>query len=249
MISTEDGITTPSGGDEVKIVQDLSTMASTIQDALNKRANMYKGTSADRTSFTADAQDGVLWKDTNGTRALWVKQGTGWEQIYPDARNMISVGSWTQETSPSGQFQMRRYYNNTGNNAHVNLLVHATESIGFIAQNWHNRQSTSALRVHHDGQVSTSLSGQIRELPFSTLTGSSQVEISQADTVHSHTVTFSPGRFTKTPIVVATPATGVPASVSLSVGSISTSGFTIYAVRHGATTNVNVEWIAMQRVA
>lgn len=83
MATTEDGIWTPDQVDDYNLVSDLATTASTVQDALDKRANTYRGTSTQRNSFTSSAPEGTIWVDTNGSKEVWVKQGNSWKKIYP----------------------------------------------------------------------------------------------------------------------------------------------------------------------
>lgn len=83
MAHTSDGITSPDNTDLFRLVPQLAALAETTQLALNKRANFYTGTSAQRAAFTSSAGEGVAWKDTNGTKALYVKEGTAWSQIWP----------------------------------------------------------------------------------------------------------------------------------------------------------------------
>ena len=85
MATTGDGIWTPDQIDDYNLVADLATMSSTVQDALEKRANTYKGTSVQRNSFTSSAPEGTVWVDTNGEKSVWVKQGNSWKRIWPEA--------------------------------------------------------------------------------------------------------------------------------------------------------------------
>lgn len=83
MATTNNGIWTPDQVDSYNLVGDLATMASTVDGALEERANAYRGTTAQRTAFTNTAPEGTIWVDTNGEKAVWVKQGNSWEQIWP----------------------------------------------------------------------------------------------------------------------------------------------------------------------
>lgn len=253
-IQTEDGITTPSGNDEQKLVQDLAAMATTIQEALNKRANTYRGTSAQRSQFTSQAEEGQLWKDTNGSKILWAKQGTGWTRVWPENREsgVFAIGSRTQEFASPGQLQLRRYYGDTGNNAHANLLMDTNESRGLTVANWKNGSVTSLFSVGHNGQleVRTQVGGSVsRFLPFSMHSGTVTLTPSGADQVTSQTVTMSSGqRFTAAPLVFVVPHTSVPQNVSFGISNRSTTSFTLHMHR---TTNVPTTfgWFAIQRVA
>lgn len=78
--TSPDNIKTPDLGQQYALVQDLAAMAATIQTALVRRANLYVGTSAQRTAFTS-APEGVHWQDTNGTKLEWVRQSGAWVQV------------------------------------------------------------------------------------------------------------------------------------------------------------------------
>lgn len=82
MATTEDGIWTPDQIDDYNLVADLATMSSTVQGALEKRANTYTGTSVQRNNFTSSAPEGTIWVDTNGSKEVWVKQGNSWQRIW-----------------------------------------------------------------------------------------------------------------------------------------------------------------------
>lgn len=83
MATTGDGIWTPDQIDDYNLVADLATMSSTVQDALERRANAYRGTSTQRNNFTSSAPEGTIWVDTNGEKSVWVKQGNSWKKIWP----------------------------------------------------------------------------------------------------------------------------------------------------------------------
>src|SRR5699024_3000321 len=89
MATTKDGIWTPDQIDDYNLVTDLSTMASTVQDALEERANAYRGTHAQRNHFTSEGPEGTSWVDTNGENIVWVKQGNSWQQIWPVVQGSI----------------------------------------------------------------------------------------------------------------------------------------------------------------
>ena len=77
MATTGNGVWTPDASSNYNLVTDLAAMAASIDTALVKSANAYKGTAAQREAFTA-APDGTLWSDTNGTRQLWMRQSGAW---------------------------------------------------------------------------------------------------------------------------------------------------------------------------
>lgn len=103
MATTVDGIWTPDQGDDYNLVGDLGTMSASIQTALEKRANVYRGTTAQRSNFTNGAPEGVLWVDTNGAKQIWVKQGNTWELVWPIVES--DTGWTTSGISFSAQYE------------------------------------------------------------------------------------------------------------------------------------------------
>src|SRR5690625_1417044 len=78
-IETEDGLSTPDLNDGFNYVPQMATLATTTQQALEKRANTRIGTSAQRNASIDLVQEGTLWVDTNGSRSIYTKQGNNWE--------------------------------------------------------------------------------------------------------------------------------------------------------------------------
>jgi len=100
-IETEDGLSTPDLNDGFNYVPQMATLATTTQQALEKRANTRIGTSAQRNASIDLVQEGTLWVDTNGSRSIYTKQGNNWELVWPipripTARNFLkSQSGWT----------------------------------------------------------------------------------------------------------------------------------------------------------
>lgn len=110
--TSPDNIRTPDPSDPYNLVPDLAQMAGDVQTALIQRANSYKGTSAQRTSFTAAAENGAIWQDTDAPYRIWRKQGGSggaWRGVAPLAgTESISGGANTNRTLvvplPAGYF-------------------------------------------------------------------------------------------------------------------------------------------------
>lgn len=249
MIETSDGIATPSEDDEQNLVQDLAAMAVTVQNALNKRANSYKGTVTARTQFTQQAEDGVLWKDTNGTRALWVKQGTSWERIWPESSFNLTLGSSTVDTTGyGGQLQIRRFYPSSGTNSHVNLVVGTSETIGLQAIAWRNMVPSAELRLSHSGQlyaVSRKGGTVSRPVPFATAAGFSSITTTASQSTVTSTLSFPTGRFTSIPRVFIQQLSAAPQLNHFGVHNISASQASVTMHRATAAT-VEYHWFAIQ---
>lgn len=178
MATTKDGIWTPDQIDDYNLVTDLSTMASTVQDALEERANAYRGTSTQRSSFTGTAPEGTIWVDTNGGKEVWVKQGNTWQQIWPVVQGSIpglpyamaagmvsfSVSGGIGETNisfPSGRFTRTPVITVTGNSAVSalrNVQIASPTSSGFklVMQ----RSTTTATSVNWTAVQMTASSGE-----------------------------------------------------------------------------------------
>lgn len=75
--TSPDGIRSPNPTDPYNLVADWAITANDVQAVFNKRANMYIGTSTQRTAFTT-APNGVFWQDTNGSQNLFVRRSGAW---------------------------------------------------------------------------------------------------------------------------------------------------------------------------
>ena len=76
-VTSPDNIRTPNSGDQYALVQDLGVLADTTQAAITKRGNLFVGTAAQRTAFTA-ATNGIHWQDTDGQQLEYVRTGGAW---------------------------------------------------------------------------------------------------------------------------------------------------------------------------
>lgn len=92
--TTPDNIRTPNPTDPYNLVADLAILASDVQTALNRRANLYFGTAAQRAAFTT-APNGTHWQDTNGSMYEWVRIAGVWRGSRP-------IGGQLTLTAPSG---------------------------------------------------------------------------------------------------------------------------------------------------
>lgn len=126
-------------------IQAFNNLAAATQAALIRRANMYLGTSSERTSFTAQAPEGAWWQDTNGDKGVYVKQGTAWsERVMQEIKIERGTGSASVGTSatiirvdfPVGVFSSAPAVNVQGNSpssagARVYFRVSGESSTGF----------------------------------------------------------------------------------------------------------------------
>lgn len=88
--TTPDSLRSPNPGDPYNLVADLAIMQTDNQAAFVRRANMYVGTSAQRTAFTT-ATNGVHWQDTNGTQLEYVRKSGAWVPAVPILRGSVTI--------------------------------------------------------------------------------------------------------------------------------------------------------------
>lgn len=98
--TTPDGIRSPNDSDQYALVQDLGVLAQTTQDALNKRANSYIGTAAQRNAFTT-APEGTSWQDTDGNKYRWTRQGGAWVGDTGWLNIAVTDTGWTTQIVPA----------------------------------------------------------------------------------------------------------------------------------------------------
>lgn len=86
--TSPDNIWTPDSSDNYDYVINAAATATSVQNALTRRANSYTGTITERTAFTTSAPEGTLWSDTNGDKVLWIKQGASWIPVWGNGQGL-----------------------------------------------------------------------------------------------------------------------------------------------------------------
>lgn len=89
--TSPDTLWSPDPTGNYNLVADWATSMQSVQAALVKRANLYVGTSAQRTAFTT-APEGVHWQDTNGDKLEYVRKSGDWEADYAQ-EGTVTIGS------------------------------------------------------------------------------------------------------------------------------------------------------------
>ena len=85
------GISYPGVDDLFNYHVDLAGMASSIQAAFDKQANLFRGTGAQRNAFLTDAPEGVFWSDNDGSKVLHQKRnGLWWPEMQSHNVHAIS---------------------------------------------------------------------------------------------------------------------------------------------------------------
>lgn len=102
--TSPDNLFSPNPSDNYNLIADWATSMQSVQSALVKRANMYVGTSAQRTAFTT-APEGVHWQDTNGTKLEYVMQSSTWVVVSQTSTTWQSV---SLQTGFTGSARVRR---------------------------------------------------------------------------------------------------------------------------------------------
>lgn len=248
-IITPNGITTPSGTDLVKIVVDLSAMATSIDSALNKRANHFIGSSSERISSLSSLPNGTFWSDTPGTGATWVKYSGLWQPIHPvgTSRSLI-LGDW----SGSVGFPYINFRNTGGVGATFRWQGTSSGASSSrhmeLATLTNSGDREASWRFYGTGQVARQLEGQVNLTydPYIQRFGSVNVNVPSAGGVGSATVSFPGGSFTRTPQIIHLALNNTnPNNFGASYSNPSVNGFTVYATRATAGT-VTVLWHAIQ---
>lgn len=98
--TSPDNLWSPDPTGNYNLVADLATMQTSAQTALVKRANMYVGTSTQRTAFTT-APEGVHWQDTNGSKLEYVRKSGAWVEAVP--KQLIAVGGISVAQNTTGR--------------------------------------------------------------------------------------------------------------------------------------------------
>lgn len=108
--TSPDNLFSPDASSAYNLTTDLAASMTSVQAALNLRANSYVGTSAQRIAFTS-AAEGVQWRDTDGDKKLYVRQGGLWVDAFPEPAGTYNGGAWVHLEAESG------WSRNTGNGA------------------------------------------------------------------------------------------------------------------------------------
>lgn len=102
--TSPDNIRYPNPSDPYNLVADWGVSMTDVQTALNRRANSYTGTAAQRTAFTT-APEGVHWQDTDGSKGYWARRAGAWVQVdkpLPASLRFFNNGSGlTISSAPS----------------------------------------------------------------------------------------------------------------------------------------------------
>ena len=76
--TSPDGLWSPDLATGFNPVTDFANMQTSVQEALNLRANMYRGTGAERVAYGPQAAVGTVWQDTNTDQQMYVWTGNSW---------------------------------------------------------------------------------------------------------------------------------------------------------------------------
>lgn len=144
--TSPDTLWSPDPTGNYNLVADWATSMQSVQAALVKRANLYVGTSAQRTAFTT-APEGVHWQDTDGTKGYWAKRGTTWVSAVSDLGvSQIEKGGFSAGISfvtvtfpkpfPAGVTPRVTTQVNSGSSAAIGIssLVANVTNTGFISR-------------------------------------------------------------------------------------------------------------------
>lgn len=144
-IQTKDGITTPGLNDPFQIVSQLSTLAETTQQALDKRANTRVGTSAQREASIDLVPEGTLWVDTNGDKALYTKQGPTWKRIWPEIVSPRVYSFLRSQSGFTSHPDATHYIQRRGEWVYINWVFRTTKAISVPSSTGNITNLTAAI--------------------------------------------------------------------------------------------------------
>lgn len=153
-LTTPDNIRTPNLPDDFNLVTDLGVLANSVQAALLKRANSYKGTSAARQAFktaTPGAAQGDSWQDTDSSKQMYVFLDGDWVQhrrrdpkVYLQTQGTslpVVKPAQPGEVSPESDVSFRSGY------MHTITTYSASENLNFVRVNFGTWFPTAVMSV------------------------------------------------------------------------------------------------------
>lgn len=100
--TSPDNLWSPDPGTQYNLTTDWGTSMTSVQNALKERANLRKGTGAQRTAFSSRATEGDVWQDTDGSKFMYIRQSGVW---VPDKRRDISFRTKNAGANLTGLIQ------------------------------------------------------------------------------------------------------------------------------------------------
>lgn len=161
-VTTPDNLFSPEDSTGYALVQHLGLMQDTVQSALNKRANSYMGTAAQRNAFTT-APEGTQWVDTDGSRKIYIRENGSWSNkaytltasgntgaISSPGPNVVTTRA---VTFPAGRFNVTPtivLQNATALASHAQTAMRVTgaSATGFTVEIYNTGSNTINVTVH-----------------------------------------------------------------------------------------------------
>lgn len=148
-------------------------------------ANVFTGTSAERTAFTSTATDGMLWQDTNGDKLLWRKDGASWVSLAASQGEVDAGTDKSKYVTPetlrgwsglldSGTFTAQSVIDIAGLTGHsryeITLIIPTTSASSNLSASLLNGTTANTSAVH-DRELTGSTSGTTFNISTQNLTG------------------------------------------------------------------------------
>lgn len=80
--TTPSGLVFPAGNEPATTASAIEDLANSTQLALNRQANAYRGTRAERQAHTANAKQGDLWSESDYTQQMFQFRNNLWHPEY-----------------------------------------------------------------------------------------------------------------------------------------------------------------------
>lgn len=106
--TTPSGLVFPAGNEPADSASAIEALANSVQLALNRQANAYRGTRAERQAHTANAKQGDLWSESDYTQQMFQFRNNLWHPEY----------EFVKLEAPFGGTEILRPSNKTGLHVH-----------------------------------------------------------------------------------------------------------------------------------
>lgn len=168
MLTTPDGLRTPDLTDNFNYVTDLGVLANTIQSALLKRANSFKGTAANRQAAktAGTAAQGDSWQDTDGSKQMYVFLDGDWvvhrrrdPKVYLQTQGTALP---TVRPAQPGEITAESDVSNRGGFMHTVTTWSSSEGLSFVTVKFGTPFPTAIMNVNVTPIRGTNMTAQDR---------------------------------------------------------------------------------------
>ena len=129
---------------------DMALQAQSVQDALTRQGNLFRGTVAERNAFSAKAPEGVFWSDTDGNKVLHQRRSGKW---WPEIEyHQVLPLQFSFAVTPDALA-----ITNFGRVAHLNCRIYQTQDYYFSAKTGHHLATFDDRWAPRTGRITASV--------------------------------------------------------------------------------------------